>query len=126
MGDPTALIQAKMNEALVRICPNCNTQILKEVGCNRMECPRCQTWFCYFCKKVIPKDVGYAHFWKGKGKPPAGACPLFMNNRKFNQQEVIVRRIEMETLFEAKQMAGAPPTVEASPTAREEAEADEE
>jgi TRIAD3 protein (E3 ubiquitin-protein ligase RNF216) len=99
LQDPTVLIQAKMNEALVRICPNCKAQFMKELGCNRMECPRCHTWFCYYCRQLIPKDVGYQHFWRGKGKKPPGACPLFINNRKFNKLAVESRKAEMELLF---------------------------
>jgi TRIAD3 protein (E3 ubiquitin-protein ligase RNF216) len=100
--DPKTLIQSKLNETLVRICPRCQAQFLKELGCNRMECPRCQTWFCYYCRQVIPKEIGYEHFWRGKGKPPKGACPLFMNTKKFNKIEVETRRHEMEAFFAAR------------------------
>jgi TRIAD3 protein (E3 ubiquitin-protein ligase RNF216) len=111
LKDPTVLIQAKMNEALVRICPNCKAQFMKELGCNRMECPRCHTWFCYYCRQLIPKEVGYAHFWRGKGKKPSGACPLFINTRKFNKLEVEARKVEMESLFtEGQKKADTPET----------------
>jgi TRIAD3 protein (E3 ubiquitin-protein ligase RNF216) len=70
LKDPTVLIQEKMNEALVRTCPTCQAQIMKELGCNRMECPRCHTWFCYYCRQVIPKTVGYAHFWRERERNP--------------------------------------------------------
>jgi hypothetical protein len=100
LKDPTTLIHAKMNEALVRICPTCDAQILKEVGCNRMECPRCGTWFCYFCRQLIPKDVGYLHFWKGKGPIPEGKCPLFVKNKSFNKGVVLEAQARLETLFQ--------------------------
>jgi TRIAD3 protein (E3 ubiquitin-protein ligase RNF216) len=124
VNDPTTLIAAKMNEALVRICPNCHAQFMKEVGCNRMECPRCHTWFCYYCRKLIPKEVGYAHFWKGRGKMPEGVCPLFINNRKFNKMVVQERKVMMEGLFGARQKAAAPVT--ATDEDEDEGEDDEE
>jgi TRIAD3 protein (E3 ubiquitin-protein ligase RNF216) len=111
LNDPTTLIAAKMNEALIRICPNCHAQFMKEVGCNRMECPRCHTWFCYYCRKLIPKDVGYAHFWKGKGKMPPGACPLFINSRQFNKMVVQERKAMIEGLFDARGNAPERPEI---------------
>lgn len=79
--DKERLVEEQMNEAVVRICPNCKTQFMKDEGCNRMECPRCHTWICYWCRKIIPKDVGYEHFWRKGGICPPNMCPLWVNNQ---------------------------------------------
>lgn len=78
--DKDRLVEERMNEAIVRTCPQCNAQFIKEEGCNKMECPRCHTWICYFCKQVIPRDVGYNHFWSESGVCPPEMCPLWVSN----------------------------------------------
>jgi TRIAD3 protein (E3 ubiquitin-protein ligase RNF216) len=117
-----ALVAAKMNEALVRTCPNCHAQFMKEVGCNRMECPRCAAWFCYYCRKLIPRDVGYAHFWKGRGKIPPGVCPLFVDNKKFNRTVVRERKAMIEGLLDAKANEPEQPAVDKDDDVDEEEE----
>jgi hypothetical protein len=49
-----------------------------------------------------PSDVGYAHFWKGKGKMMPGGCPLFIASQKFNKAVVLERTVEMQNRFNAK------------------------
>jgi len=43
-------------------CPNCNNQIQKTEGCNKMVCSRCQTKFCWRCLEVLPIENPYSHF----------------------------------------------------------------
>jgi TRIAD3 protein (E3 ubiquitin-protein ligase RNF216) len=56
--DADRYVEEQINEAVVRVCPKCKTQSIKEDGCNKMECPRCHTWTCYWCRKEIPREVG--------------------------------------------------------------------
>jgi TRIAD3 protein (E3 ubiquitin-protein ligase RNF216) len=85
--DGDRLIEEQMNEAVVRTCPHCRTQFMKEDGCNKMECPRCHTWICYFCRKIIPKETGYAHFWQEPGPCPPDRCPLWVSNEALHALE---------------------------------------
>ncbi|KAH0793700.1 IBR domain containing protein [Histomonas meleagridis] len=86
--DKDRQLEEKMNEAVVRICPKCKTQFVKDEGCNKMECPRCHTWICYWCRKVIPKSVGYNHFWRGEvGVCPPDKCPLWVQNNTLHEIE---------------------------------------
>jgi TRIAD3 protein (E3 ubiquitin-protein ligase RNF216) len=85
--DKNRLVEEKMSEAVVRICPRCDAQFMKEDGCNKMECPRCHTWICYFCRKIIPKGVGYEHFWRHHGPCPPGRCPLWIPNETLHDIE---------------------------------------
>lgn len=75
--------------SIVRECPICKTSFLKEEGCNKMECPRCHTFICYTCRKVIPPEVGYSHFYQGNGPCPVGSCPLFVDNKLLHTIETI-------------------------------------
>lgn len=78
--DKDRIVEEQMNEAVVRTCPKCKTQFMKDEGCNKMECPRCHTWICYWCRKIIPKEVGYEHFWRQQGPCPPDKCPLWVQN----------------------------------------------
>ena len=78
--DKDRIVEEQMNDAVVRTCPRCKTQFMKDEGCNKMECPRCHTWICYWCRKVIPKEVGYNHFWREEGPCPPDKCPLWVQN----------------------------------------------
>ena len=82
--DPEKIIEEKMNDAIIRTCPNCKTPFTKDVGCNKMVCPRCGTWICYWCRQVIPKDVGYEHFWRQAGPCPPDKCPLWVENQQLH------------------------------------------
>ncbi|KAL1957392.1 hypothetical protein VTO42DRAFT_6072 [Malbranchea cinnamomea] len=66
-------IEEAMSEAVIRHCPlrGCNTPMVKEFGCNKLQCPRCGGSMCYICKKSIR---GYEHF-----NVPWSTCPLFDN-----------------------------------------------
>ena len=53
-GDDESKIRKKTEEAmtaaLVRTCPQCSVDVLKESGCNHMTC-RCGFQFCYVCRR---------------------------------------------------------------------------
>ena len=100
--DKERLVEEKMNEAVVRTCPKCKAQFMKEEGCNKMECPRCHTWICYFCRKIIPKDVGYNHFWRECGPCPPDRCPLWLNSSDLHVLEAIKAKNEAESDIENK------------------------
>jgi TRIAD3 protein (E3 ubiquitin-protein ligase RNF216) len=85
--DKDRIVEEKMNEAVVRICPKCNAQFIKEDGCNKMECPRCHAWICYWCRKEVPREVGYAHFWRAQGACPPDRCPLWVSNDVLHRLE---------------------------------------
>ncbi|KAF8604337.1 hypothetical protein BDV93DRAFT_522453 [Ceratobasidium sp. AG-I] len=71
-------VEEAMTKALMRNCPKCGQNFVKESGCNKMTCPKCRSLSCYVCRKVIK---GYEHF----DQTPQGAarkgqsskCPLW-------------------------------------------------
>jgi TRIAD3 protein (E3 ubiquitin-protein ligase RNF216) len=85
--DKERLIEEKMNEAVVRVCPRCTAQFMKEEGCNKMECPRCKVWICYWCRQEIPREVGYSHFWSASGACPPDKCPLWVTGERLHRLE---------------------------------------
>jgi hypothetical protein len=54
------------------------------------------------CLKLIPKDVGPAQFWNGKGKTTPGGCPLFILHRKFHKTTVLERKVEIQSFLSAR------------------------
>jgi TRIAD3 protein (E3 ubiquitin-protein ligase RNF216) len=94
--DKNRLVEEKMSDAVIRICPRCDAQFMKEEGCNKMECPRCHTWICYFCRQVIPKEVGYKHFWRHTAPCPPGRCPLWISNEILHDIEAQKARRQAE------------------------------
>ena len=66
--DKDRIVEEKMNEAVIRVCPKCKAQFMKEEGCNKMECPRCHTWICYWCS-------------------PPDKCPLWVSGNTMHQIE---------------------------------------
>jgi TRIAD3 protein (E3 ubiquitin-protein ligase RNF216) len=81
--------EVRLTDAVVHACPKCRTQYVKDEGCNRMECPKCQTWMCFWCEKVIPKEVGYDHFWRSPVGCPPDRCPLWVSNDTFNKIQAV-------------------------------------
>lgn len=75
-------VEEAMSKALIRKCPKCQVQIVKEFGCNKMTCTKCRTLMCYICRKDITKD-SYRHF-----KP--GGCP----QDDMNTQDREIQRAE--------------------------------
>ncbi|KAL4807685.1 hypothetical protein BDV18DRAFT_106933 [Aspergillus unguis] len=57
-------VEEAMSQALIRRCPKCQVQIIKESGCNKMQCTKCHTLMCYVCQKDITKE-SYRHFGRG-------------------------------------------------------------
>ncbi|KAF5323866.1 hypothetical protein D9611_008259 [Ephemerocybe angulata] len=57
--DGRLAVEEAMTRALLRTCPNCPSQFIKEDGCNRMTCPQCGIFSCYVCRQAI---AGYDHF----------------------------------------------------------------
>ncbi|KAH8429587.1 E3 ubiquitin-protein ligase RNF216 [Aspergillus melleus] len=54
-------VEEAMSEALIRNCPRCKVKIVKENGCNRMQCSKCGCNMCYVCRKDITQEY-YGHF----------------------------------------------------------------
>lgn len=95
------LIEEAMSEALIRICPKCRVQIIKEDGCNKMQCTKCRTLMCYICKKDITK-VGYNHFDQGRyGPPEPGKCAVY-DRSGLNRHKEEVERAQKEAIQKAK------------------------
>jgi TRIAD3 protein (E3 ubiquitin-protein ligase RNF216) len=86
--DKERIVEAKQNEALLRVCPQCQAHFIKDEGCNRMDCPRCKCIICYWCGKVIPPEIGYQHFWRVQGVCPPDRCPLWVANEKVSRVQV--------------------------------------
>jgi hypothetical protein len=65
-------------DELIAACPECKRRFVREVGCNKMTCPVCNTQVCNFCHERIPVHVGYSHFWSVPGEVcPPNQCPLW-------------------------------------------------
>uniref|UniRef100_A0A0K0D7G8 RBR-type E3 ubiquitin transferase n=1 Tax=Angiostrongylus cantonensis TaxID=6313 RepID=A0A0K0D7G8_ANGCA len=43
-------------------CPRCRIRIEKTGGCNKMQCSKCDTMFCWLCYRVLDKNNPYLHF----------------------------------------------------------------
>ena len=68
-------VEEARSSAMMRPCPKCKTNIVKEMGCNKMRC-QCGTVMCYACKKDLSalRD-GYDHFYRGDAS--GDKCPLY-------------------------------------------------
>lgn len=79
--DPNRIVELRMSEAIVKQCPKCHTQFIKEEGCNHMTCPRCHTESCYLCGADITGHVSQ-HFKQ---------CKQMMTveeNKNYNNQQI--------------------------------------
>jgi TRIAD3 protein (E3 ubiquitin-protein ligase RNF216) len=70
--------EEELTRLAVRTCPRCKCDMMKEDGCNRLECPHCKAMMCYMCRKLIPPEIGYDHFWRSEEACPPGQCPLWI------------------------------------------------
>ena len=77
--DPNRIVEYQMSEAIVKHCPKCNTQYVKEEGCNHMTCPICKTYSCYLCGQ--PFTSVSEHFSNGK-------CKQMMDTKKYNAEAI--------------------------------------
>ena len=51
----------------LRFCPRCSHGTLKDGGCNKMQCVKCSTKWCWLCGQA---DIDYDHYNSAKG----GGC----------------------------------------------------
>jgi hypothetical protein len=75
--DRSHAVEEEATANLVVTC-KCGTQFVREVGCNLLTCPMCNTKVCDFCHETIPSELAYDHFWSRVGEVcPPGQCPLW-------------------------------------------------
>uniref|UniRef100_A0AC34R9I3 RING-type domain-containing protein n=1 Tax=Panagrolaimus sp. JU765 TaxID=591449 RepID=A0AC34R9I3_9BILA len=98
-------------EVVVRKCPRCHLQFVKESGCNKMTC-RCGTLQCYLCRAIVQD---YTHFCqcgtKDFDKPCPRCykvCPLFGDANQYDRQRL--KQIRKENIVVPEPVA-APTTV---------------
>lgn len=62
-------------------CPNCQANIEKSHGCNKMTCSNCNCNFCWLCEAMLSRHNPYSHFHVGTtscgGRLFDGAIPDF-------------------------------------------------
>ncbi|KZW03708.1 hypothetical protein EXIGLDRAFT_587119, partial [Exidia glandulosa HHB12029] len=52
----------------IKRCPGCHAPIEKYDGCNRVQCPRCSSQFCWVCLKTFPEPgTVYRHMEDAHG-----------------------------------------------------------
>ncbi|KAL5637480.1 hypothetical protein ACGC1H_004038 [Rhizoctonia solani] len=82
-------IEEAMTKALMRNCPNCSQNFVKESGCNKMTCPKCASLVCYVCRQVIR---GYDHFDQtpqgAARNPRSKKCPLWESVEQRHAEDV--------------------------------------
>ena len=77
-------VEEARSEAMMRPCPKCGVKIVKEYGCNKMICTKCNCLICYVCKKDIStgRESGYEHFNRAGSK-----CKLYEGEEGDRHQE---------------------------------------
>nr|CAD2194058.1 unnamed protein product [Meloidogyne enterolobii] len=93
-------IEKKLNEAIVRKCPRCGVQFVKEKGCNRMTC-RCGMTQCYICRE---REIEYNHFCQHFRDPNNPTCKEC--NKKCLLHEDTTKKDE-QLIKEIRQKEGA-------------------
>nr|XP_019012339.1 uncharacterized protein I206_03186 [Kwoniella pini CBS 10737]OCF51120.1 hypothetical protein I206_03186 [Kwoniella pini CBS 10737] len=80
-------VEDAMSEALIRRCPKCEKPYIKESGCNKIYCTKCNTISCYVCQEVVQ---GYEHFDQNPAESSQpkhpGKCKLW--DRQEKEQEI--------------------------------------
>lgn len=112
-NDRDAIVYAvteTITNALAHKCPNCNTEYIKEEGCNLITCSACHSYSCYLCGISIKPIAGdkYWHFY-GEGGTPTNikTCQLFngygekQGNTKYNNDKILKA---CETLLKANDL----------------------
>lgn len=56
------LFRAYMETNANRECPRCAAPIEKTMGCNKMTCLICKTFFCFLCGETLSHADPYAHY----------------------------------------------------------------
>merc|ERR1712072_1092761 len=79
-----ALSEAFVNNNTKK-CPKCKVSILKNEGCNHMECRQCNHHFCWTCGGKMGKDnrlIGVR-----RGKCTASGCKHFPDHQVYHPGE---------------------------------------
>jgi TRIAD3 protein (E3 ubiquitin-protein ligase RNF216) len=65
-------VQEEMSEIVIRKCPKCSMNFVKQEGCNKMTC-RCGKTQCYLCRAT---DIDYTHYCQHVREPgkPCKQC----------------------------------------------------
>ncbi|TDZ31385.1 E3 ubiquitin-protein ligase [Colletotrichum spinosum] len=77
-------IEEAMSAALIRKCNKCGTPFIKDQGCNKMTCSRCNNIQCYVCSA----SCDYSHFDDSSRGGKKGNCPLFEQSEDRHDREV--------------------------------------
>ena len=89
------VLEEAMTKALIRECPKCHVPILKDGGCNKLTCSKCNSYVCDYCGKDITK-IGYAHFQPERYGRGASGCPATDNTEQRNAKRI--EEVEKATL----------------------------
>lgn len=95
--DERHAVEEAMTKALLKTCPKCEKQVLKQDGCNKIVC-MCGGILCDYCGKDISKD-GYNHFGGG-GVFTSKKCPTHDNFHE--RRKVEVQKAEAEAIKKAR------------------------
>ncbi|RWS16199.1 E3 ubiquitin-protein ligase RNF14-like protein [Dinothrombium tinctorium] len=58
-----SLLSEEYLEENTKKCPSCKSPIEKLEGCNKMTCRKCNAYFCWLCKELLPSTSNpYRHF----------------------------------------------------------------
>lgn len=89
-------VEEARSEAMIRICPKCGTQLIKEGGCNKMQC-RCGAKLCYMCRKDLSNlNEAYSHF---RGSGGGVTCQLHDGGPAHDQHATIDAIHDREALI---------------------------
>ncbi|KAL9585466.1 MAG: hypothetical protein Q9212_001499, partial [Teloschistes hypoglaucus] len=80
------LIEEARTMALLKICPKCNASVIKEYGCNRLQC-KCGAYICDSCGKDITGE-NYTHFSESNAGPARGKCRTYDNDEVRNRENM--------------------------------------
>lgn len=94
-------VEEARTDAVIRQCsnPKCGVSIIKESGCNKMICTKCNTLMCYACKANLTAlgENPYDHF-RTKGSK----CPLYDADEVEVRHKIEANRAEKEAIKKAK------------------------
>ena len=94
------VLEEAMSQALMKACPRCAKQIVKEDGCNKIKCP-CGCTLCDCCGKDITLE-GYHHFDSNVNPVGGGPstrqkkCPVYDDTHM--RQAADIKKAEQEAL----------------------------